>query len=312
VTLRFIDGEELSRVLPMDAAVDALQTALAKGEVATAPQRGSLEVEGGEVLLMPAAGSEGIGVKLVTVAPGNPARGLPLVQAVYALFEPETLGPEALLDGAALTAVRTAAVSGLATRLLAREDATTLALFGAGVQAHAHLDAMRAVQPIEEVVVISRGRQRAERLVERATEIGVHARVAGPEAVAAADVVCTCTTSAQPVFDGALLRPGAHVNAIGAYRPDQREVDDETVRRARVVVETRQAVLAEAGDVVIPLRSGVIGPDHIVAELAEVAAGTPVRRGPGDITLFKSVGVAFEDLIVARAAVDRLRGRADD
>jgi ornithine cyclodeaminase/alanine dehydrogenase-like protein (mu-crystallin family) len=308
--LPFIGDRELSRLLGMEAAIDALQAALAAGLLPEAPPRGRLESDGGELLLMPAAGDPGVGVKLVTVSPGNPSRGLPLVHAVYVLFDRDRLTPEALLDGGALTALRTAAVSGLATRHLARRDARRLVVFGAGVQATAHLDAMRAVREVEEVRVVSRGRERAERLVQRASEAGLRAEVAGPDAVAQADLVCTCTTSPDPLFDGALLPPGAHVNAIGAYRPDQREVDDETVRRARIVVETREAALAEAGDIAIPLGSGVIGPSEILADLVDLVRGASVRRGPGDITLFKSVGVAFEDLIIAGAAVERLRARA--
>jgi ornithine cyclodeaminase/alanine dehydrogenase-like protein (mu-crystallin family) len=128
--------------------------------------------------------------------------------------------------------------------------------------------------------------------------------VAGPEAVAEADVVCTCTTSERPVFDGALLAPGTHVNAVGAYRPDMRELDDHAVARARVVVETREAALAEAGDLVIPLRAGRIRADLVVADLGELVRGAAVRRGPEDVTVFKSVGIAPEDLVVARAALD--------
>jgi ornithine cyclodeaminase/alanine dehydrogenase-like protein (mu-crystallin family) len=309
----FVGAEELRRVVTMDAAIDALEAALVAGPLPEAPPRSGVETGAGELLLMPAAGNQGIGVKVVTVAPGNPARGRPLVQAVYALFDPDTLAPEALFDGSALTALRTAAVSGLATRHLARRDASRLVLFGAGVQATAHLEAMTAVRSVERVWVVSRTLDRAERLAARAAEAGLRADTAPPDAVSEADLICTCTPSPRPVFDGDRLRPGTHINAVGAYRPDQREVDDDTVRKARIAVETREAALAEAGDLLIPMGSGVIQPADIVADLAEVAQGAPVRRGPDDITLFKSVGVAFEDLIVARAAADRLaRGLGAD
>jgi len=198
------------------------------------------------------------------------------------------------------------AVSGLATRLLAVEDARALVIFGAGVQATSHLEAMLAVRPVELVTIVSRTPSRAEGLVEIARSAGTRASVGGPDAIASADLVCTCTTSDVPVFDGRLLPPGVHVNAVGAYLPGARELDTEAVRRARVVVETRNAALAEAGDLLIPIEEGAIGPDHIVADLRELVSGVPVRKGCDDITLFESVGISFEDLVVARAAVDAL------
>jgi ornithine cyclodeaminase len=297
VPLPLIDADELGRLLPMPAAIDALERAFAEPDLPQAPQRTSFEVTSGDLLLMPAAGDAGVGVKLVTLAPANPGRGLPYVQAAYVLFDAESLSPVAVLDGTALTNLRTAAVSGLATRHLARPDASRLVILGAGATANAHLDAILAVRPIRIVRVVSRSPGPAEALAARA-------RDAGPEAVAEADVVCTCTTSERPVFDGALLAPGTHVNAIGAYRPDMRELDDEAVARARVVVETREAALAEAGDLVIPLRAGRIRADHVVADLGELVRGAVVRRGPEDVTVFKSVGIAPEDLVVARAALD--------
>lgn len=306
--LPLIDADELARLLPMPAVIDALERAFADPVLPEAPQRSRVEVLGGELLLMPAAGRPGVGVKLVTLNPSNPGRDLPIVQGAYVLFDPETLSPEAIVDGTALTNVRTAAVSGLATRHLARPEASRLVLFGAGATANAHLDAMLAVRDFRRVRVVSRSDGPARALAGRASAAGLDGALAGPEAVAEADVVCTCTTSERPVFDGTLLPSGAHVNAIGAYRPDMRELDEETIARARVAVETREAALAEAGDLLIPLRSGRIGPNHIVADLGEVVRGATVRRGPEDVTVFKSVGIAPEDLIVARAALDA-RGR---
>lgn len=307
IALPFIGPEELTRALPMVAAVDALEAAFGSGALPETPRRAVVDTASGDLLLMPAHGEPGVGVKLVTVTPGNPGRGLPLIHGLYVLFEGETQAPRALIDGAALTALRTAAVSGLATRHLARSEAGRLVIFGAGMQAASHLEAMRAVRPVDRVTVVSRTRERAEALAERALAAGLEARVGGPETVAEADLVCTCTTSDVPVFEGSLLQPGAHVNAVGAYRPEARELDDETVRRGRLVVETREAALAEAGDLLIPIGAGVISEADIVADLGEVAHGATVRRGPEDVTVFKSVGVAFEDLVVARAAVDRLR-----
>ena len=300
-----IDADTLARVLQMSAAIDALEAAFA-GRLPDAPPRARVEAPAGDVLLMPAVGEREAGVKLVTVAPGNPERGLPLIHALYVLLDGATLAPIALFEGAALTALRTAAVSGLATRYLAREDAARLVIFGAGVQATAHLEAMTAVRPVERVVVVSRTEGAADRLAGRARDAGLEASTGEPAAVADSDIVCTCTTSATPLFDGSRLSAGAHVNAIGAYRPEDREVDDGTVRRARIVVETREAAMAEAGDILIPMKAGVIDETAIVADLAEVVGGRLVRRSPEEVTLFKSVGVAFEDLVVAAAAADRL------
>jgi len=290
----------------MGAAIDALETAFGQERLPEAPLRSHLETAEGTLLLMPATGEAGTGVKLVTLNAGNPARGLPLVQAVYVLFAPGTLEPEAVIDGAALTGLRTAAVSALATRLLARPDAARLVIFGAGTQGNAHLDAMLAVRPIERLWLVSRTGERAAALAARARAAGVDARVAMPDAVSNADLICTCTTSDRPLFDGADLPDGVHVNAVGAYRPDARELDTATVARAKVVVETRAAALAEAGDLLIPMEEGAIAAEHVVADLREVVRGASVRTDPRDLTVFKSVGVALEDLAVARAAVDRL------
>jgi ornithine cyclodeaminase/alanine dehydrogenase-like protein (mu-crystallin family) len=302
--LRVIGAEELRERLPVAAAVEALETAFRTGDLDAGPLRSEVETPAGSVLLMPWAGDAGVGVKLVTLTPSNPRRGEPFIHAAYVLFDRETQAPQAVLDGAALTALRTSAVSGLATRWLANEDASRLVLFGAGVQARAHLEAMSAVRPIRDVTVVSRSAVPAEALVAAAEGRGLTARVGTPDAVAEADLVCTCTTAGEPLFEGKELRAGAHVNAVGSYQPHTREVDTETVRRALVVVETRNVAMAEAGDLLIPIEEGAIGPDHIVADLSEVVRGGSVRRSPDDVTFFESVGMAFEDLAVARAIVD--------
>ena len=301
----FIGAEDLARLLSMGAAIDVLEAAFGAPALPVAPLRSNLDTPDGSLFLMPAFGPQGLGVKVVTLTASNPERGLPFIHAAYVLFVSGTQAPRAVLDGTALTALRTGAVSGLATRYLARPDARRLVIFGAGVQARSHLEAMRAVRPIEEVVVISRTPDRAEAFVREAVALGLDARVGEPSDAASADLVCTCTTSSEPVLGGSLLAPGAHVNAVGAYTHEMREVDTEGVRRAKVVVETREAAMAEAGDLLIAIDEGAIGPDHVVADLAEVVRGASVRTSDADVTLFKSVGVAFEDLVVACAAVDR-------
>lgn len=301
---RFVDGDALSSLLSMSGAIDALEQAFLT-ELPVAPDRAHLDVGGGDLLLMPSWSGSAAGVKLVTVAPGNPEKSLPLIQGIYALFTKPELTPIALFEAAALTALRTAAVSGVATRHLARRSSKRLVIFGAGVQARSHLDAMLAVCDIEELAVVSRGRDPATTFVDRAREIGVAADLAEPGAVGHADVICTCTTSSHPLFDGRLLPAGVHVNAVGSYKPSARELDDESVRRARIVVDTATA-LRESGDLMIPLDSGVLAAED-VQELTYVIRGGGGRTATDEITLFKSVGAAFEDLVIAEAAAARLQ-----
>ena len=302
--LRVIDAEELRARLPMVAAVDALEEAFRTLDPG-GPLRTHVETSAGTLLLMPAFGEAGVGVKLVSLTPANPERGLPFIHATYVLLDAATQAPEAVLDGSALTALRTAAVSGLATRFLGREDAHRLVIFGAGVQARSHLEAMCAVRDVTDLVVVSRSPGAAEALVEEGLGRGLTARRGEPEALGEADLVCTCTTAETPLFEGSLLPEGVHVNAVGSYRPETRELDTEALRRARVVVETREVALAEAGDVLDPDR----GRGHRAPVISSPTwrrwfGVQPVRRSPEDVTLFKSVGLAFEDLVVARAIVD--------
>lgn len=283
MSIPFVSGEELRHLLPMDAAIDALDAVFRTNP--TSPPRQHMNLDGGELLLMPSTSPAGTGVKLITLGYGNPAKDLPLVQGVYVLFSPEAHQPVALFDGAELTRIRTAAVSGVATQHLARPDAARLVVFGAGVQGHAHVEAMRSVRPIKDVIFIEAGEDNS--------------------AVGHADIVCTCTTSSTPVFDGALLPPGTHVNAIGAHKPDARELDDTAMSSGRIVVETKAASVTEAGDLIIPLEHGAISAD-VIEELGDVVLGRP-RTSDEEITIFKSVGIGFEDLAVAAAAFARMQ-----
>jgi ornithine cyclodeaminase/alanine dehydrogenase-like protein (mu-crystallin family) len=303
VNVPYVDASELAERLPMRAAIDALERGFREADPTAAPLRSAVTTPAGTLLLMPAADGRAVGVKLVTLTDANPARGLPLIHAVYVLFDGETQAPRLLVDGAALTALRTGAVSGLATRFLANEHAARLVVFGAGVQGRSHVEAMTTVRPVAEVVVVSRTTERAEALVDVVRAAGLRASVGSPDDVASADLVCTCTTAAAPVFEGRLLAEGAHVNAVGSYRPETRELDTDAIRRGSIVVETREAALAEAGDLLIAIDEGAIGPGDI-AELGEVVRGAKVRTSREAITVFKSVGLAFEDLVVARAVLD--------
>jgi ornithine cyclodeaminase/alanine dehydrogenase-like protein (mu-crystallin family) len=298
----FVDERLLHELVPMEAAVHALEETFREGGVVS-PDRQHLHVGDGDLLLMPAWSESAAGVKLVSVAPDNPSRGLPLIHGLYVLLSKPSLQPVALFDAAALTALRTAAVSAVATRHLAEERAARLVVFGAGVQARSHIAAIRAVRPIDSVVVVSRTAARAETLVSESLGREVQATLGTPEDVADADIVCTCTTSDTPLFAGSLVKEGAHVNAVGTYRPGSRELDDELLQRADIYVDTRNA-LQESGDLVIPLREKVIAIED-VNTLTELITGQ-AQRPSAEVSVFKSVGAAFEDLAVAAAASAKL------
>ena len=298
-----LTAADLRELLPYPDCVAALELALARDAVA--PPRQHLAAGGGLLLVMPAFQREpaGLGVKLVGVFEENPARGLDRIQALYAYFDPETGRPLALLEVRALTAIRTAAVSALATLYLANPGTDTMAVFGTGVQARAHNEALRATCAVRRVLVrgSSEGKSRAF-----AAEMG--AEPADAAGALEAGIICTCTSSPAPLFDGTLLRPGTHINAVGNHRPACRELDQATVRRSRLVVDTRDGAFSEAGDLLLPIGAGAISRDHVLADLPELAGsagGAAIHRSAADITLFKSVGHSLQDLAVARVAVSR-------
>lgn len=298
------DAGRIAALLTPAGAADALADALRAGlDPEACPQRGSLSAPGGELLLMPAASAEYAGVKIAGVAPGNPERGLPRITGSYLLLDGVTLCPVALFDGAALTALRTPAVSALALRHLAPAGpAGRLVLFGSGPQAYGHLDAVLAEREPAEAVVVARDPGRAGALVAYARERGVAARTGTAGDVAGADLVVCCTTAREPLFDGRLVAPGALVVAVGSHEPDVRETDTALVRRAAVYVESRAAALREAGDLLVPEAEGAIGPGHISGTLADLVTGRiPAGGRTGCPQLFKSVGMAWEDLAVAVA-----------
>lgn len=254
-----------------------------------------------------------LGIKVITVFPGNHAKGEETHLGSVLLFEAEMGKLLAILDAAAVTAIRTAAVSGLATRLLAKEDAGDLALLGSGVQARTHLAALREVRPLRRVRVWSRHPESARRFAaEESARHGlpVEATATAREAVEGADLICTVTAAREPVLEGAWLAPGAHVNAVGACTPTTRELDTEAILRARIFVDRRESALAEAGDLLIPMQAGEVGEDPIAGELGDVLVGRlPGRQAAEEITLFKSLGLAVEDLAAARFVWRRARGR---
>lgn len=313
--------EALERALPMEPAMEAVADAFAQlsGGRANVPLRLHVAVPEREsvALFMPAylSGSAMLGAKVLTLFPHNTEHfGLPTIHALVVLFDNATGVPLALLDGGYLTALRTGAASGVATRLMAREDARVLAIIGAGAQAVSQVWAVCVARPIERVWIVNRTREHAEQLAERLRAFGspipsdVRVADAVGEALAEADVVCCATASPVPVFRDAELRPGTHVNGIGSYRPDMREVPAETVARARVVVDQRAAAWAEAGDLIGAKERGLIDEQHIAGELGEIVLGrVPGRTDPEQITFFKSVGSAAQDIAAAHTAYQRAR-----
>jgi len=288
VGLLILSEEAVRGLLRMEDLIPAMEGALAalsRGHVVQ-PVRVMLPVaeHGGFFGLMPAyAGA--LGAKLVTLYPNN--QGVPTHHAMILLFKPETGEPLVIMDGRLITEMRTGAVSAVATRLLARPDASVLAILGAGVQARSHLEALRHVRPFREVRVWSP--RNAKTFAER---FGLTAAPSAEQAVRGADVVVVATTSETPVLLGEWLEPGTHVNAVGAPRPTWRELDDDTLRRARIYVESREAAMRESGDIIATGRAPL--------EIGEVVAGAaPGRQSPDEVTLFKSVGVAVEDVVTA-------------
>ena len=307
--------KELERLLTPTAVIRAVESAFAqyaRGQAQVPVRVGMAGGEDGLLLLMPSSlGRTALGTKLVSVYGRNRERGLPTIFATYVLMDPETGRPLALLEGAFLTGIRTGATSALAARYLARPDSGVVACFGAGVQAAFQLRCLASVLRIERVLVVGQSRERAERFCEgmaRELRIPVTLVETPREAVGQADLVTCATTSSVPVFEGKDLRPGTHVDAVGAFRPETREVDTETVARARVVVDSYAGAWEEAGDVLIPIKEGAISRSAVEAELAELVTGAkPGRRGRDEITLFKSVGFALEDAATARLAYDEAR-----
>lgn len=302
--LPYLDADTLMSLVPWRAAVDALDSALAAGAAAAGgPPRFAVPEQHGELLLMPAASTAGVGVKVTSVAPANPARGLPRVQAVYVLFDAGTLTPRLLLDGTALTTLRTPALSALAVRSLAPSSAGSLLVFGTGPQAWGHVHAIGTVRSLREVRIVGRDENRLAALLDRLRAEGVPATAGTPDDVAAADIVVCATTASRPVFDGRLLAGHACVVAVGSHSPDARELDDAVFARAgRVVVEERSAALREAGDVLAAVAAGVLDAADLI-ELSTVVSGEPASG----IAVFKSVGMGWEDLAVAEAALTASR-----
>ena len=306
-----INAEQVHAALDWPSLVEALRVAFVSG--ATAPVRSSHAVTeaGDRLLLMPAwDGRGGLGVKIVTVFPGNRERGLASVAALYLLMDGTTGHPVALIDGEAMTLRRTGAASALASTRLSRPDSRTLVLVGTGALAPYLAAAHCSVRPIERLLVWGRHADRAGRTAAALAAQGLPAVAIESldEALARADIVSCATTAREPVLRGDAVRPGTHVDLVGAFTPEMRESDDALVARARVFVDTRGGALKEAGDLVQPIASGAFAAERVEGGLEDLCAGRhPGRRSRDEVTLFKSVGTALEDLAAAQLVAARCR-----
>lgn len=302
-----ISYADVMRLLPMPACIDVMAEALrttSRGG-AVLPLRSLVwqPDRTGMIGLMPGYLAEpaSFGLKVVSIFPGNHGAGYDSHQGVVMLFDLAHGSPLAIIDASSITAIRTAAVSGVATRALARDDAGDLAILGTGVQAATHLDAMRAVRALRRVRVWSRNPASARKFADaHGGDLAIEVMATPRAAVAGADLICTTTAAREPIVEGAWLSPGAHINAVGACVAAARELDTAAVAAARLIVDRRESALAEAGDFLIPRAEGAIGDDHIAGELGDVLIGGVIgRRSPDEVTLFKSLGIAIEDLAAA-------------
>ncbi len=321
VSLLIIDRHTVRELLPMAACVDLMDEAMSALSSGRTSQllRQILPLGGGAAFgVMPGASPEGFGAKLISVFPGNFAKGLQSHQGFVALFDPASGAPVAILHAGEITAIRTAAASAAATRVLARPDASRLAILGYGEQAETHARAIACVRPLTAITVWGRSSDKAEAFAARLQdEIGAPVTAAGSvqAAVADADIVCAVTASAQPILQGGWIAPGAHVNLVGSSTAANREADDALVARARLFADHRAGVLAQGGEVIHAIAAGLIDESHLLGEIGEVIAGTKVGRlTDQDVTVYKSLGAVTQDLYsgwaVYRRALAEGRGTA--
>jgi alanine dehydrogenase len=312
-----LSKEEVRKALPMVEMIRATKkayAALSSGK-AVVPLRSSLSISPHEAtsLFMPAylqhETGEALAVKIVSVYPHNPNRDLPLIHAAVLVLQADTGQPLALLEGSSLTAIRTGAASGAATDILARPDSRVAGIFGAGVQGRTQLEAICSVRAIQKVLIFDPRQDQVEKFIQDIAGRGpipIDLRQAKQpqEAVSQADIICCATTSTTPVFEDQHLKSGVHINGVGSYTPEMQEIPPETVRRAALIVDSRQAVLSEAGDIIQSIKTGQITEEHIQAELGEIIMGAkPGRLDAEQITFFKSVGNAVQDAAAAQLAL---------
>ena len=313
--LRILSAKDVRKALPMADAIEGMKKAFAQlsQKQAVLPLRARVGVapHAGTALFMPAylAGSDDLAVKVVSIFPKNAERGEPIIYASVLVLDSETGRPLAFMEGGSLTAIRTGAGAGAATDILANPDAAVAAIIGSGVQARTQLEAICTVRDIKEVRVYSPNHQHATDFAREMKGQGpipqlIRIMSDADTAVKEADIICAATTSSTPVFSGKMVKPGAHINGVGSYMTTMQEVDAETVKKALVVVDELEAAKAEAGDIVIPIEQGELNWGHVHAELGEIVAGLkPGRTSPEQITFFKSVGVAVQDVVSGQIAL---------
>jgi ornithine cyclodeaminase/alanine dehydrogenase-like protein (mu-crystallin family) len=314
-----LTAEDVRKALPMNEAIEAMKNAYASlsNGMAVVPLRTRLPIPNSEALslFMPAyvhsADSEALAIKVVSLFPTNPARGLAYIQAAVLVFDPETGRAIALLEGGSLTAIRTGAAGGAAIDLLARQDSKVAAIFGAGAQGRTQLEAACTARNVETAYIFDANAAKAQAFAEEmknALAKDVRVAQSAKEAIEHADIICTATTSRTPVFDDQDIKAGTHISAVGSYTPEMQEVPAETLQRARIFVDSRSASLEEAGDLLQPLRAGLFDESHICGELGEVVLGSkPGRQSDEEITYFKSVGIAVQDAMAAQVALTNAR-----
>ena len=312
--LRVLSANDLRQVVTMSDAVGLMRSAFAElssGD-AIVPQRIVMEMlsEKSRAIVMPAysPNRKRYSTKIVTLSGNNAAREIPFIHGVLLLFDSDSGIPLALMDAQYVTALRTGAASGLATNLLARTDSHTCMIFGAGTQARTQLEGIAAVRKLDRVLVFSPVKTEMDRFCKQmGPALGLEVVATdSPKRVSDADVICTATSSEVPVFDHANLKPGVHINGIGSYKPTMRELPSQTIKEAKLVVDSRVAAMSEAGDIVIPISEGMLNADHIHAELGEIVLGNKsARTSDNEITVFKSVGNAVQDLVVAAFAFEK-------
>lgn len=316
-----LTAEDVRQALPMDQTIEAMKSAYAALSAGRAevPLRARLPIASHEAvsLFMPAYlqddQGEALAVKIVSVFPHNQDRGMPIIYGAVIVLEADTGRLLAVLEGGALTAIRTGAGAGAATDLLARPDSRVAAIFGAGVQARTQLEAVCTARAIHTAWIYDPNPLSCQTFIEQLAGRGPIPTDLRPastpeEALSQADIVCTATTSPTPVFSNTHLKPGSHINAIGSYTPEMQEIPGETLARALVTVDSRSAVLSESGDLIIPIREGVLTKEHIHAEIGEIVLGTKSGRSDEQqITFFKSVGIAVQDAMAGRLALKNAR-----
>lgn len=316
-----LTAEDVRKALPMNEAIEAMKNAYAalSNGTAVVPLRTRLPIPNSEALslFMPAylhsANREALAIKVVSLFPTNPARGLAYIQAAVLVFDPETGRANALLEGSSLTAIRTGAAGGAAIDLLARQDSEVAAIFGAGAQGRTQLESACTARKIEIAFIFDSNMDKAQAFAAEMKGKGavpkdIHVARNAKEAVESADIICTATTSTKPVFDDQDLKPGTHISAVGSYTPEMQEVPAATLQRAKIFVDSRSASLEEAGDLIQPIRAGLFDESHICGELGEVVLGIKSgRESQDEITYFKSVGIAVQDAMAAQIALNNAR-----